>query len=152
MGSLDPDPGGQKRPTKIEKVIKFHFWSAGGLKATPAVWNILKRDLEISKLQFLNKKIYILIWAILSQFLVIKPWVRIWNLIRIRIQWIRIHNTAYNYTYSSNCCSPVNIVTNHIGNGFSFRYRIHCYFYFVRTVLKYPSFRLPAQFKVKCRP
>jgi hypothetical protein len=32
MGSLDPDPdpGGQKWPTKVEKVNKFHsFWSAG---------------------------------------------------------------------------------------------------------------------------
>ncbi len=70
----DPDPGGQKWPTKI------------------------------SKLQFLFNKILICFSSIifLQIIFVIKCWIRIgtgnqikcW--IRIRIQWIQIHNTATN--------------------------------------------------------
>jgi hypothetical protein len=60
---LDPDPGGQKWPTKIEKVQNFHVSSTGcsllRAEGFSCSLGVLYGGLGISKLQFLIKKIEI---------------------------------------------------------------------------------------------
>ena len=102
----DPDPGGQKWPTKVEK---FMFWSVGW----PLLWgagffcnlDILYVGLVIGKLQFLIKKFFFFFSAVIFfNFWSLKPWIwigsgsvsvsslNLW--IRIRKKWIRIRNTG----------------------------------------------------------
>jgi hypothetical protein len=56
---LDPDPRGQKLPTKTEK--KFHVWTAGRSLFRAEVFscglNFLHKGLVICKLQYFNQKI-----------------------------------------------------------------------------------------------
>jgi hypothetical protein len=118
---MDPDPGGQKLPTKIEKSPEFSCFSvlyvlslrAEGFSCSLGV---LYGGLGRSNLQFLIKKIEIKFPAInIFQFQVINPWIRIRNqkkcwiriCIRIRIKSMRIRNpddlsTSTSYTVSTN--------------------------------------------------
>ncbi len=60
MGSLDPDPGGQKLPTEIEKVKKVLSLKCSLLRAEEFSCSLddLYGSLGISKLQLLIKKRY----------------------------------------------------------------------------------------------
>jgi hypothetical protein len=89
---LDPDPGGQKGPTKKRKVRKFHVlkcWTfcleAGGFSCS---FDFLHGDLGINILQFLEK--IMIFYNFLSSHL----WIRFANWIQIDLNdlkcWIRI--------------------------------------------------------------
>ncbi len=73
---LDPDPLGQKWPTKMGKVQKFlvlKCWmSSFEADSFSCSLNVLYESLRISKLQFLNKKILILFSCKLFKFFFIK--------------------------------------------------------------------------------
>ncbi len=116
----DPNPGGQKWPTKNRKKLRnFMVWNAGcSLFKTEGFFcslNVLYGGLEISKIAifFYQKNIIKNFHLyIFYNFWSSKPWIRIgqdpdryrylfspkcW--IRIRNQWIRIRNTAGNTSF-----------------------------------------------------
>ncbi len=92
---------------KYKKLIMFIFWSAGcslsRAEGFPVAGGVLFGGLRVSKLQFLIKKEKNLCSCLFSIFghpnaglvsgsgFKLKCWIRV----RIRIQWIRIHNTDF---------------------------------------------------------
>ncbi len=103
MGSLDPDPGGKKWPTKIEQsslisyfeVLYVLFW---GLKASSVAWTSFKEAFGLVNWNF-EKKIYIFFQLYFLSFWSSKLWIRISIRIHlicwIRILWFRIPKTGY---------------------------------------------------------
>ncbi len=87
---LDPDPGGKKWPTKMEKLINFIFWSAGCslLRSEGFSCRLDVLGLGISKLLYFFSCIFFNFWSP-------NPWIR--NRIHLKC-WIRIriHNTGFN--------------------------------------------------------
>ncbi len=96
FGRIDPDPGWQKWPTKIDERVKiFHFWSGEcSLRAEGFTCSLDVRHggLGISKLQFfLIKNINFFSFSIFFQYFSLTPWLWSCNWIRI-CNWILIWN------------------------------------------------------------
>jgi hypothetical protein len=92
---LDPDPGGQKLPTNIEKSKEFSSAGCSLLRTEGFSCSlcVLYGGLRISKLQFSIKKILNIYRCNFFQFLVIKTLDSDWIRIRFRNYekcWIRV--------------------------------------------------------------